>query len=127
MPGRVAPAPDSVPKAVWIFLMENAQWVAVTVTIAVLIVVIVPPMVGTQRTARDVVAQACAGALHSELAAGESAQDLQALLKRPEVHTACADPALHIIPLTQPSTYAVQNSNGKHTYVVTPTSITRTP
>jgi hypothetical protein len=127
MPGRVAPAPDTVPKAIWVFLMENAQWVAVTVTIAVLIVVIVPPMIGTQRTARDVVAQSCAGALQSELAAGEVPQDLQALLRRQEVHTACADPALHIIPLPQPSTYAVQNTNGKHTYVITPTSLTRTP
>jgi hypothetical protein len=127
MPGRVAPAPDTLPKAVWAFLMENAQWVAVTLAVAVLIVVIVPPMIGSQRTARDVVAQACAGALQSELAAGESAQNLTALLTQPGIHTACADPALHIIPLAQPSTYAVQNSNAKHTYVVTPTSLTRTP
>ena len=34
---------------------------------------------------------------------------------------------LRIIPLAQPSTFAVQNTSGKYTYIVTPTSLTPTP
>lgn len=121
------PPPDTLPKAIWAYLMENAQTVAVTLTIVVLIVVIVPPMVNSQRAAHNTIAQSCAGALQSALARGEYGQDLGTLLKLDDVHTACADKALHIIPLAQPGTFAVQNTSGTHTYVVTPTSISRAP
>ena len=98
-----------------------------TLTIVVLIVVIVPPMIGSQRAAHDTVAQSCARALLPALQSGEDAQNLGTLLKLDEVRAACAAPTLRIIPLAQPSTYAVQNTSGKHTYIVTPTSLTRTP
>ena len=107
--------------------MENAQAVVVTLAIVVLIVVIVPPMVNSQRAAHNTVAQSCAGALQSALATGENGQDLKALLKLDDIHTACAYPTLHIIPLAQPATFTVQNTSGTHTYVVTPTSVSRTP
>lgn len=127
MPGRVTPAPDTLPRAIWAFLMENTQWVTVTLTIAVLIVVIVPPILGTQRKAHDTIAQSCAGALQTALATGEDAHTFTALLTEQEVHAACKYPTLHVIPLARPSTYAVQNTLGNHTYIVTPTSLTRTP
>ena len=120
-------APDTVLRAIWAYLMENAQWVAVTLTVTLLIVVIVPPMLGTQRTARDTVAQSCAEALQAALATGQIAHDLTTLLQQGEVHDACTYQTLRIIPLAQPSTFAVQNTNGRHTYVVTATSLTRTP
>lgn len=121
------PPPDTLAKAVWVYLMENAQAVVVTLAILVLIVVIVPPMVNSQRAAYNTVAQSCARALQSALATGEYGQDLKALLKLDDVQTACAAPTLHIIPLAQPGTFVVQNTSGTHTYVVTPTSVTRTP
>ena len=121
------PPPDTLLKAVWAYLMENAQAVVVTLTIVALIVVIVPPMVNSQRAAHDTIAQSCARALQSALAQGEYGQDLRMLLKLDDVHTACATPTLHIIPLAQPGTFAVQNTTGTHTYVVTPTSVSRAP
>ena len=130
MPDQTRPhqtAPDTVLRAIWAYLIGNAQWVMVTLAIAVLIVVIVPPMLGTQRTARDTVAQSCAGALQSALATGEDPKDLRALLKQEGIHAACPYQTLRIIPLAQPSTFAVQNTKGRHTYVVTATSLTRTP
>ncbi|WP_407543104.1 hypothetical protein Q0M94_24085 (plasmid) [Deinococcus radiomollis] len=127
MPDRITTTPDTVPKAIWAYLMENAQTVVVTLTIVMLIVVIVPPMVASQRAAHDTVAQSCARALQSALTRGENGQDLRTLLKLDEVQTACAAPTLHIIPLAQPGTFAVQNTSGTHTYVVTPSSVTRTP
>ena len=68
-----------------------------------------------------------AGALQSTLTSGENAQDLGKLFKMDKVQTACAYTTLHIIPLAQPGTFAVQNTSGNHTYVVTPTSLSRTP
>ena len=127
MPDRTPAAPDTIPKAVWAYLMENAQAVVVTLTIVALIVVIVPSMVNSQRAAHDTIAQSCARALQSALAQGEYGQDLRMLLKLDDVHTACATPTLHIIPLARPATFAVQNTSSNHTYVVTPTSVTRTP
>jgi hypothetical protein len=128
MPSRVTPTlPDTLPRMVWAYLQENIQWVAVTLSVALLIVVIVPPMIGAERKAHETIAQSCAGALQAALATTETTQDLKALLQQEGVHAACAYPALHIIPLPQPSTYAVQNISGKHTYIVTPTSLTRTP
>ena len=126
-PQRPTRPPDTLPRAVWAYLLENAQTVVVTLTVVVLIVVIVPPMVNSQRAAHNTVAQSCAGALQSALASGDYGQTLGALLKLDEVHTACAAPTLHIIPLAQPATFAVQNTSGTHTYIVTPTSLSRTP
>ena len=93
------PPPDTLSKDIWAYLMENAQWVVVTLTVAVLIVVIVPPMVGSQRAAHDTVVQSCARALLSALQSGENGHSLESLLKVDEVHTACAYPTLCIIPL----------------------------
>ena len=76
---RSAP-PDTLPIAVWAYLMENAQTVVVTLTIVALIVVIVPPMVNSQRAAHDTIAQSCARALQSALAQGEYGQDLSSTL-----------------------------------------------
>ena len=64
--------PDTLLKPIWAYLMENAQWIVVTLTVVVLIVVIVPAMVNSQRAAHDTVAQTCAGALQSALARGET-------------------------------------------------------
>ena len=130
MPDHTRPvhaAPDTVLGAVWAFLMENAQWVSVVLTIAVLIVVIVPPMLGTQRKAHDTVAQSCAGALQAALLTGGISQNLPDLLNQDEVRAACRYQTLRVTPLAQPATFAVQDVHGKRTYIVTPTSLSSTP
>ncbi len=124
---RHAPPPDTLPKAVWAYLMENAQWVCVTLAITVLVVILVPPMLGSQRKAYDTVAQSCARAIQATLITEPVTPNFQAFMKQENVQAACGYPTLHVTPLQQPSTYAVQDSRGKRTFVVTPASVSSTP
>ena len=124
---RVPPPPDTLPKAVWAYLMENAQWVCVTLAITVLIVVLVPPMLGSQRKAYDTVAQACASAIQAQLITEPTSPSFQALMKQKGIQAACGQPTLHVTPLQQPSTFAVQDSRGRRTFVVTPASVSGMP
>lgn len=98
-----------------------------TVAITVLIVVLVPPILGTQTRAYDTVAQSCAGAIQASLLTGENGRGLQGLLEQEGVRAACAHPTLHVTALPQPSSFSVQDSRGRRTYVVTPTALSSTP
>lgn len=122
--GRHTPPPDTLSKAIWAYLMENAQWVCVTLAVAVLIVILVPPMLGSQRKAYDTVAQSCASAIQATLMTEPTSQTL---MQQENVQAACDQPTLHVTPLQQPSTYAVQDSRGRRTFIVTPTSLSSTP
>ena len=115
--------PDSFLRAVWVLLMENAQWVCVTLIIALLLVVIVPPMIGSQHKAYDTVAQSCAAALQGALQLEGTTSTLPVLVEQEHVQAACAAPTLHVTPLQQPSMLAMQDSRGHRTYIVTLTGV----
>ena len=108
---RRASPTDTLPRALWAYLMENAQWICVTLAITVLVVILVPPMLGSQRKAYDTVAQSCASPIQARLITEPTSRNFQALMKQQDVQDACEQPTLHVTPLTQPPRNSASSQN----------------